>query len=326
MKGIKIFFIVFIISLPFWWGINILESNLKEIFFFEITKNNPELFTAQLYQPSQFLPKKLKNENLEIDAKSAISVWFNHRGEQKILFQKNASEKLPIASLTKLMTALITLETYNMDKELIITEQAIKQPEEKGNLRAGETLSVENLLHITLIESSNDTAYALSEGKTVSQAEYIGKEKFVEMMNFKAKNLGLENTLFLNPTGIDEDEPENYLKHYSASQDLVKLSKYIFNDYPQIFEISTKTSYEIFNPDGTLHHFIAANTNGLLLEPEWQNEIIGSKTGWTPKAQGCLLVLVEEKKGYTINIILGSEDRFGEMKKLINWTHDIFYF
>jgi len=326
MKGIKLFFIVFILSLPFWWGLNILESNLSEIFFFEITKNNSELFAAQLYQPSQFLPKKIKTENLEIDAKSAISVWFNSQGRQKILFQKNVSEKLPIASLTKLMTALIALETYDMDKELMITKEAIKQPEEKGNLKPGEILSVENLLHIMLIESSNDAAYTLSEGKIVGQEEYMEEGIFVEMMNLKTKNLGLENTHFFNPTGIDEDKPENYSKHYSTSQDLAKLSKYIFKNYPQIFEISTKTSCEVFNPDGSLHHFIATNTNGLLLDSEWQNEIIGSKTGWTPKAQGCLLILIKEKKGYVINIILGSEDRFEEMKKLTNWTYDSFYF
>ncbi|MCK4520408.1 D-alanyl-D-alanine carboxypeptidase [Candidatus Parcubacteria bacterium] len=336
MRGIKIFFIVFIISLPFWYGINILAENLENVFFFEITKNNPELFTAQVYQPDQLFPKKINNslaetesENLEISAKSAISVWVGSQKRQKVLFQKNASEKLPIASLTKIMTAFITLKNYRPEQELIITKEAIQQEEEKGNLKQGEVLSVKNLLHIILIESSNDAAYALAEGKIVGQEECIGEEKFVEMMNLKVKDLDLESTHFFNPTGVDEDKPENFSKHYSTSQDLAKLSKYILNNYPEIFEISSKTSYEVFNVDGSLHHFIPANTNELLSDSEWQRKIIGSKTGWTPEAQGCLILVFKKGHGYMINVILGSEDRFEEMKKLINWVeknYDFIYF
>ncbi|MGB2762005.1 MAG: serine hydrolase [Minisyncoccales bacterium] len=326
--GLKIFLVSILLSLPFWWGINILESNLENAFFFEFTKNNPEIFTAQVYQPDKFLPKKInhslpESENLEISAESAASVWIGSQKRQKVLFQKNASEKLPIASLTKIITALIALKNYEPEQELIITKEAIKQEEEKGDLKPGEVLSVKNLLHIILIESSNDAAYALAEGKVVGQDEYIGEKGFIELMNLEAEKLGLENTNFINSTGINETE------HYSTSQDLVKLAKYILNNYPEIFEISSKSSYEIFNADGSLHHFIPVNTNELLLDPEWQIKIIGSKTGWTPEAKGCLLLVIKKGNGCMINVILGSEDKFEEMKKLINWVeknYDFIYF
>ncbi len=344
---LKIFLISLLLSLPFWWGINVLAGNLENVFFLEFTKNNPELYIAQVSQyPPQDIereneklpeqePKeelseneellKQESENSEISAQSIISVLTDSQGMEEIIFEKDVSKKLPIASLTKLMTALIVLETYDMDQEVIISKKAMEQPEEKGMLSPGENLSVENLLHIMLIESSNDAAYALAEGSIVGQEKYIGEEKFVEMMNLKAKDLCLENTNFFNPTGIDEDKPENYSKHYSTSQDLVKLSKYIFNNYPRIFEISRKQSYEVLNSDGSIHHFIASNTNKLLDLPTkewWGIEIIGCKTGWTPEAQGCLLLVMEKENqdGYLINVILGSEDRFEEMKKLIYQT------
>lgn len=340
----KIFFIVFLISIPFWWGINVLEQNLENFFFLEITRNNPELFIAQVsqYSPQDIereneelseqeskeeLPKNEKlleqeSENSEISAQSIISVLIDSQGKEEIIFEKDISKKLPIASLTKLMTALIVLETYDIDQEVIISKKAMEQPEEKGMLSPGENLSVENLLHIMLIESSNDAAYALAEGKIVGQEECIGEEKFVEMMNLKAKDLGLGNTYFINSVGIGETDE---IEHYSTSEDLVKLSQYIMKEYPQIFEISRKKSYEVLNSDGSLHHFIASNTNKLLDLPTktwWGIEMIGCKTGWTPEAQGCLLLVMEKENqdGYLINVILGSEDRFEEMKKLINQT------
>ncbi|MCK4453785.1 D-alanyl-D-alanine carboxypeptidase [Candidatus Parcubacteria bacterium] len=341
---IKIFFIVFLISLPFWWGINVLEQNLENFFFLEIAKNNPEFFIAQVSQyPHQNIEKEGKelseqeleeelseneklleqeSENSEISAQSIISVLVDSQDKEEIIFEKDISKKLPIASLTKLMTALIALETYDMDQKVIISKEAMEQPEEKGKLSPGENLSVENLLHIMLIESSNDAAYALSEGKIVGQEEYIGEESFVAMMNFKAKELGLENTHFVNSVGIGETEEP---KHYSTSKDLVKLSQYIMKEHPQIFEISRKKSYEVLNSDGSVHHFIASNTNKLLdlpIKTWWGIEIIGCKTGWTPEAQGCLLLVMkkENQDGYLINVILGSEDRFEEMKKLIYQT------
>jgi len=320
-KKLKIFLIAFVLSLPFWWGINSLAKNLEDFWFLQEITKNPEILAAQLNQ--QILEAKIKDlrleklrterlENLEIAAKAVISIEIDGQGRERILFEKNSKEPLPIASLTKLMTALVIFdldETYNFSLLVPITEKAVEQENSSkyADFKIGEELSVETLLYIMLIESSNDAAFAL--------AELIGEKPFVELMSFYAKDLELKNTQFVNPTGLDPDDPQEP-QNLSTSRDLVKLSKYIFKNYPQIFEITTNKSYEVLNPDGSVHHFIPENTNELLGEIPG---IIGGKTGWSPTAGGCLLLILKnpQKDSYFINVILGAGDRFAEMRKLI---------
>lgn len=322
-KKLKIFLISLILSLPFWWGINSLEKNLGDFWFLRKITKSSQIFAAQINQ--QILEKEIKEaeseklqserlENLEIKARAVISVKIDVQGNEKILFEKNSQQLLPIASLSKLMTALVIFdldETYNFSQLITITKEAVEQEgnSKYGDLKAGESLSVENLLYIMLIESSNDAAFALAEPK-----------EFVGLMNIYAKKLGLKNTYFVNPTGLDPDDLRNS-PNYSTIEDLVKLTKYIMGNYPQIFEITTNRSYEVLMPNGLTHHFISENTNKLLGEfANWRTKIIGGKTGWSLSASGCLLLVTKNPKNdsYFINIILGAKDRFGEMKKLIN--------
>jgi D-alanyl-D-alanine carboxypeptidase len=145
--------------------------------------------------------------------------------------------------------------------------------------------------------------------------EPIGEEGFVDLMNINAKNLGLKNTRFFNPTGLEPDGPNEPINH-STVGDLVKLAKYILKNYPQIFKITANQSYTILKPNGAVHHFIPENTNELLGKVPG---IIGGKTGWSPKASGCLLLVLKNPKGngYFVTVVLGSNDRFGDMKKII---------
>ena len=325
------------VSLPFFWGINVLEDNLEDFFYWQITKKSSLEF-AEVIKPKAavaepIIDKSLKPirnwkvEEINLEAKSAISVLVDSSTQSsqketwtdKVLFKKNVDEKLPIASLSKLMTALIVLENYNPSQIIQISEASVKQDEDIGNLKVGDRLKIKELLHSALIESSNDAAYALAnDGK-------IKKDAFVELMNSKAKYLGLKNTHFVNPTGLDPDEP-NGSENLSNVRDLVKLARYILKKHPLIFEISSKNSYDVLNPDGSLHHFIARNTNRLLPGNEIPNKIIGCKTGWTPRAQGCLLLIIEAPRhqGYLINVILGSKNRFKERKTLINWLNNAY--
>lgn len=236
----------------------------------------------------------------EFDAKSAISVQIGP-DSQEILFSKNETEKLPVASLTKLMTALIVLEKYDLSQKITISESAMSQIGEQGNLKAGEVLSVKDLLYITLIESSNRSAKAL--------AELVGTDKFTDLMNEKAKNLNLLNTHFEDSTGLDP-------KSYSTVNDLAKLSEYLFFNYPLFGEIISLKEFDLYSENGTFHHKLI-NTNKLLGEIPG---IIGGKTGWTDEAQGCFMIIQRDSKSgsYIVHIILGSEDRFSAMKELIN--------
>ena len=203
------------------------------------------------------------------------------------------------------MTALVVLENENYDflQVVEISQEAVDREGEQGSLKVGDMLSIENLLYIMLIESSNDAAYAL--------AEVMGFDKFIETMNLRAKDLGLNNTFFVGPDGLDS-------KNYSSANDLVKLTKYLLKNLSLIWQILSIERAPILNSDGVLHHE-ALNTNELLGKIP---AIIGGKTGYTKIANGCfILVLESPKKGnQLIYIILGSKNRFEEMKKLIEWV------
>lgn len=322
----KILLISFVLSLPFWWGMNVLGKNLEDLWYSQEIIKRPEILTASANQMilelkvREATKEKLKEEyfrDLEIEAEAAISVQVNGKGEEKTLFEKNSQKPLLIASLTKLMTALVVFdlkETYSPAQLIKINKEAVSQEgsSKYGDLRVGESLLVKDLLYKMLIESNNDAAFALTEP--------IGKEGFVDLMNLYVKDLGLENTQFVNPTGLESntlEEPNNI----STARDLVKLARYIIDNYPQIFEITTYQSYEFLKPDGSLHHFIPQNINELLYESaDWRTKIIGGKTGWEILAGGCLILIVENPREevYFINVVLGSNDRFGEMRKIID--------
>jgi len=243
----------------------------------------------------------------DISAKAAICMETNPIAKGKIILAKNADEKLPIASLTKLMSALVVLKNgsgdFNLDKLVNVSLEAVEQPGEQGFLIAGEYLSVKDLLYIMLIESSNDAAYAL--------AQVIGVDNFVFLMNQEATGLGMDRTSFSDPSGFSAD-------NYSTVMDLVKLTQYLTKNYPLVWEILSKQNFELNTPQG-FHHEMQ-NTNELLGQVPG---IIGGKTGKTTEAKGCLLLVLKNPKSQNnlVYIILGSDERFSEMKRLIEWIN-----
>ncbi len=315
---IKIFSITFILSLPFWWGVNLLEKNLKDIFFWQEMSRNPQIFTAQIdFQEKLENLKPLRDKNipdLEIKTKSAISVLLKNKDGEKILFEKDINQRLPIASLTKLMTALVALENYDLSKEITISKEAVEQEEDFGKLKVGKVFPAEYLLYPLLMESSNDAAFALAndyDGMTV--------EKFVELMNLTAQELNLNDTLFVNSTGLDPEEntPEAKI-NYSTANDLVKLTKELLKK-PLIWTILSTPKFDFYGPE-------LINTNELLGEIPG---IIGGKTGYTDTAGGCMILVTTAPKeqGFLVNVILGTDGvngRFDEMKKLVNWVNSAY--
>lgn len=240
----------------------------------------------------------VNNSKPEISAESAISIESDLSGVNKVIFAKEIDKKLPIASLTKLMTAVIVLDNYNLTDTAVVDKDADSQAPMKQDIKLGSVMSVENFLDIMLVGSSNKSAYAL--------AKLIGVQKFVELMNQKAEDLGLKSTFFADPTGLN---PNNI----STASDLAKLASYILKNYPKIAEISRIK--ELYIPKfGNV-----VNTDELLGEV---SDIVCSKTGFTAEAGGCLLLVVDNPKNndYLINIVLGTENRFLEMQKLINWS------
>ena len=289
-------------------------SFFSYLFWFKKINNQEKIRDNITYQPEIKKSEVLAVETvelLEIEARGAISVLIRDNQPPQILFEKNIDEKLPIASLVKLMTAYVVLEYYDLLYEIEISEQAILQPETTGNLKKGQKLSIKDLLFPLLIESSNDAAFAL--------AETIGQEKFVYLMNNEANRLGLKNTFFINSSGLDPLNPNKPI-NYSTIQDLVKFTKYLLDkdNNNLLWNILSTKEIELYGQR-------LVNTNQLLGEIP---NIISGKTGLTVMAGGSLLLVLEapDNNGYLINIILGaptSESRFEEMRKLISYTYKL---
>jgi D-alanyl-D-alanine carboxypeptidase len=284
------FFIYSILNINYLLKNNFLSGGL---FLGNISNSN----VAKISQPT---PEQKEIEQPQINAESAFSVESNLLGFRKVILQKENNKKLPIASLTKLMTAVIVLDKYKLSQKTIVSKIADSQDMIKQDVKFGDNMTVENFLDIMLVGSSNKSAYALSE--------IMGESIFVDLMNKKAKDIGLENTFFADPTGLSA-------QNVSTATDLAKLAEYILKNYPKIGDISRMEELNI--PDfGKL-----SNTDQLLGEVP---EIVCSKTGFTNQAKGCLLLVTNNKQNnnYVINVILGAEDRFFEMKKIINFYND----
>lgn len=237
----------------------------------------------------------------QINARAYL-VYDTH--SSRILIEKNIKERLPIASLTKILSAVVALEKFSPEDIVSITEASIKVDGEKQELYLGEKISLRNLFKLMLIESSNDAAYAVAN---------FAKEKginFIKEMNTKAGALGMSNSIFTDPAGLDDSA-------YSSAEDLIRLVEYSLN-YQEIWNISAEKTAIVESTDLKIKHSITT-TNRLL---GFLSDIIGGKTGRTDGALECLILItaVPNYPSKIISIVLGSNDRFGDTQKLIDWT------
>jgi D-alanyl-D-alanine carboxypeptidase len=264
---------------------------------------------------------KEKINDLYLNSDNFLSVFVNFDENREIvLSEKKSNEVIPIASLSKLMTAVVALENYNLDDQITISSSAVNTYSILGGLKKDEVISVKDLLYVTLIESSNDGAEAL--------AEKMGIEEFVFKMNKKAEDLGMKNTHFVNPTGLDvftdSSEKEIDETNVSTPSDLEKLVVYILKSQPLIPEILSLPEKQIKSASGVIHNL--KNTNILLKE---NSSYLWGKTGYTKEANGCIILILKsyavDDNGYIINVITGADDRFSEARKLNNWLQDSFF-
>ena len=243
-----------------------------------------------------FLAEENKSVIPNLYAKSAILYDIN---KNNIIYAHQEDKQLPIASLTKLMTALVILEENNPYEVFKVPVDTSEILGSKMNLNSNDQITVYELLHGLLIASGNDAAFTLAKGNAKSTS------KFVEKMNKKAKRLGLENTRFSNPAGFDSKN------NYSTAQDLLIVAKELLQ-YPLIHQITSKEThtsqnyrknrkYQLTNTNQELNNFL---------------NIKGLKTGKTPAAQECFIG-VTNSENPKISIILGSKNRFLDTKSLI---------
>lgn len=232
-----------------------------------------------------------------VNANSALLVSLK---DDKILFEENTDQKVPIASLTKLMTAYLVLESIH-NKQLSwdegLTLKRLDDPRAVSlQARTGKTYySVQDLFATMMIMSANDAAEALAE--RVNSTDFVGE------MNAKAKELGLKKTKYVNATGLDSNGEESM----STAGDLLILAKELISDYPEILETTSRISY--VTKDGNTIH----TTNDLLQENEVDG-LDGFKTGFTDQAGYCLIATAVQNGDRLIAVVLDSRTDNNRMK------------
>lgn len=266
--------------------------------------------------PDQTTIKNVTHDTFETISLEAKSIFVWDVKEQRMLYSKNPDEQLPLASIAKLMTALVAYELLGSSTRVDIDANAVAQEGDSG-LRVGETFSSQNLLDLTLINSSNDGAFALA----VAAGESIFTEDgdavtFVEAMNVRAAELGFTNSSFKNPTGLDISV--TMPGAMGTARDVSFLMEYLLTNYPETLEFTRRAQTRIGNENGELHN--AENTNHIVHRIPG---LIGSKTGYTTLAGGNLVIAFDAGLNHPVVItVLGSswDGRFSDVEKLVRAT------
>lgn len=252
---------------------------------------------------------------LMLRGKSAY-VW-DISARQK-LYDLNGEARLPLASVTKVMMALVAAESLPKESLITITQNDIAEEGDTG-LYAGEIWTMEKLLQFTLIASSNDGASAIARtlGEHLSQGTSTdvtaGKKFFIDKMNKRARSIGLTQTSFQNESGLDLGGDVSGT--YGSARDMAMLFDYVFRKHPELFIPTSYGALDLRSESGFVHH--VTNTNQ---DAPYITGFIGSKTGYTDLAGGNLVVLVDIGVNHPIVIaVLGSTEgeRFTDVKKLI---------
>ncbi len=278
----------------------------------ENSVNPPEPDTQSIKIASLDFPAMIENNKIPvkdpvyispiIEAKSAIAIDLN---TGTILFEKNSHDRVSIASITKLMTMMIILKENDLNEVATVSYNSAITEGSTMYLREGEKIAIENLIYGAIINSANDSAVALAEHNAGSTAEFVKK------MNKKAKELGLINTHYSNPIGLDN--PENF----SSAYDVAKLGKYIYQ-YDFIKHAAKIKNLTVWSSDKKYSHKLTSTNE--LLDNEYYH-VKGLKTGRTESAGLCLIAVSENDDGdEIITVVLDSPDRFEETKILTDWV------
>jgi len=224
-----------------------------------------------------------------------------------VLYEKDARTPYAIASLTKIMTGVVVLEHAQLTDVVTVSKVAAETGESSCDLKDGEKLSVATLLRMALMRSGNDAAVALAVhvGGTVAG--------FAELMNRKAQELGLMQSHFTNPHGLDQEG------HHQSAGDLANLTRYAMlnSTFAEIVATPELTIPRAGYKDG----YVIKNTNHLL---GTRPDCIGVKTGWTGKAGYCLVAAAQRGARRFIAVVMDSKERFQESDTLLNWAFDTY--
>jgi serine-type D-Ala-D-Ala carboxypeptidase (penicillin-binding protein 5/6) len=259
----------------------------------EIKKN------ADKYQPKD--SQKTATSGLDLSAKSAILVDEN---TGRVLYEKSPHMVLPPASITKVATIAVALENLKKDQLITISQTAADREPNKIVMKAGEKLKAEDLFNGLMMISANDAAWAIAE------AVPGGYPKFIALMNQKAKSLGLKDTNFVNPAGLDDE------KHLTTAFDIATFVRYDLINHPEFVAYAgNKSDYSVLPTDHNESHWWSHISHMLYAYPG----MIAAKTGYTDIAKSTF-VGVADRNGRKITVVfMGATDANGDVTKLLDY-------
>lgn len=265
--------------------------------------NTPLAQNMEIWQPKAGNVLTSSVEKPQLGAKSAFVYDIT---TDAVLYEKNIRERLPVASLVKIMTAIVAFETKSPTTVFRVTSQAASAGENSMGISAGERYTLEELLYGLVLHSGNDAAEAIAEGVSLS------RDLFVDEMNRKAAILGLADTYFANPSGL---EAQGRAQEYSTAYDLAILTKYALT-IPLFAKIAQTVEYTI--PYSQEHKLIDLynQTNLLTTYPG----VKGVKTGYTTSSGLCLVTYAENGGHKLIGVVLDSPSRRGDMIGLLDYS------
>ena len=259
--------------------------------------------------------KVYANEEIEVNAKAALMI---EKNTGKIIYEKNINEQNYPASVTKILTAILTIEKCDLEEIATVSQSAISNIPSGyviAPLYEGEQIKIKDLLYALMLKSANDAAYVL--------AEHVGGSVngFSEMMNNKAKEIGCKNTHFVNPNGIHN------LEHYTTAYDLYLITNYAMKNETFSKIVST---YQYTLPATNKYSYsnrIMENTNNFINPNSayYNKNVKGVKTGTTDQAGNCLITDSADSGLEFITVVLGAEtsnSKFSETRKMINYAFD----
>ena len=239
---------------------------------------------------------------IRLNVKSGIAI---DNKTHKVLYCYNADSMMPVASISKLLTAMVVLDNYKPDSIMTITEDDGTNSA-KSSLRIGERITVRDLLHVALIRSDNRAARAIS--RSISPTY----EAFANKMNAKAREIGLANTVMYEPTGLDE-------RNRSTAADCARLINQAML-YPVIARITSLKDYTYRTVDRNKLKRVV-NTNKLVFS---KYRILAGKTGYISESDYCLTTVMEDGSGRKVTVVVlgapGPQTRFREARRLATWA------
>ncbi len=269
-----------------------LNNNLSNFVTYIYPQKN-----SKVYSDLPVLKEKAKYPILSAQSVMAVDLTSG-----VTLYEKDPNKPLLPASTTKILTALVALDTYTPEQVLKVGRISVDG--QKMGLVTGEEMKFIDLLNGLLIYSANDAAEVLAQNHPAGRAVFIG------LMNKKVKDLGLTNSHFTNPVGLDDGA------QYSTTRDLVIVAKYAMQN-PTFAEIVGTKEKTVKSIDNRFVHRLV-NINKLLGEVPG---VMGVKTGWTENARENLVTYINRDNRKVMVVLLGSSDRFGETKELIEWIY-----